>query len=36
MEQWSKIEKEDTWSKKSGDFTITCTDGVLDKEGNRI
>ena len=36
MAQWSEIEKDDAWSKESGDFTIICTDGVLDKQGNPI
>lgn len=44
MEQWGEIEKaydwvyEDDWvdEDNTGDFTITCTDGVLDKDGNQI
>ena len=36
MEQWGKIEKGSFWSYHTGDFTITCTDGVLDEDGNQI
>ena len=36
MEQWEKIDKTSEWAGNSTDFTITCTDGVLDKSGNRI
>ena len=34
--QWRAISKGSYWSDSTGDFTITCTDGVLDKSGNRI
>ena len=36
MEQWEKIDKTSEWAGNSTDFTITCTDGVLDKSGNQI
>ena len=34
--QWRAISKGSYWSDSTGDFTITCTDGVLDKSGNQI
>ena len=36
MAQWKAIDKGSYWSDYTGDFTIICTDGVLDKSGNRI
>ena len=36
MAQWKAIRKDSWWSYNTGDFTITCTDGVLDKYGNQI
>lgn len=36
MAQWKAISKGVGWSDRTGDFTITCTDGVLDKSGNQI
>ncbi len=36
MAQWKAISKGSWWADYTGDFTITCTDGVLDKEGNQI
>ncbi|HIY98328.1 MAG TPA: leucine-rich repeat domain-containing protein, partial [Firmicutes bacterium] len=38
MEQWSEIEKKDDWRDgyDTADFTITCTDGELDKDDNQI
>ena len=36
MKQWKAIDKESSWNYDTGSFTITCTDGVLDKYGNQI
>ena len=36
MKQWKAIDKESSWNYGTGSFTITCTDGVLDKYGNQI
>ena len=36
MAQWKAIDKGSRWSSNTGDFTITCTDGTLDKEGNQV
>ena len=36
MEQWRAIDKEFRWDFLTDDFIITCTDGVLDKNGNQI
>ncbi len=36
MAQWNTISKDSNWSSNTGDFTITCTDGTLDKEGNQV
>ena len=36
MAQWKAIGKGIGWAQNTGDFTITCTDGVLDKDGNQI
>ena len=36
MAQWKAISKGVGWSDRTGDFTITCTDGVLGKSGNQI
>lgn len=36
MQQWQTIEKESLWANLSNITTITCTDGVLDSEGNLI
>lgn len=36
MEQWKAISKSNYWNWKTGDFTIQCTDGKLDKDGNEI
>ncbi len=36
MEEWQKLDKhQDTWS-YTGDYTVVCTDGTLDKVGNVI
>ena len=34
--QWKAIDKESGWNSNTGSFTITCTDGKLDKNGNQI
>ncbi len=34
--QWKAIEKGTDWNKNTGNFTIHCTDGDLDKDGNEI
>ena len=36
MSQWRAISKDSDWSYYTGNFTITCTDGTLDKSGNQI
>ena len=36
MAQWNTISKGSNWAYNTGDFTITCTDGVLDKNGNQV
>ena len=36
MAQWKAIYKGTEWNSNTGSFTITCTDGVLDKYGNQI
>ena len=36
MKQWKAIDKESSWNYDTGSFTITCTDGVLDKYDNQI
>ena len=36
MAQWKAISKGNGWGYDTGDFTITCTDGVLDKNGNQV
>ncbi|MDE6704480.1 MAG: leucine-rich repeat domain-containing protein [Treponemataceae bacterium] len=35
-EQWNAITKGSDWDKNTGDYTITCMDGSLDKQGNAI
>ncbi len=34
--QWKEIQKSEDWNRNTGDFTIQCTDGKLDKDGNEI
>ena len=34
--EWKAIEKEPDWNNWTGDFTVICTDGKLDKDGNEI
>ena len=36
MAQWGAISKGSNWSYNTGNFTIICTDGTLDKSGNQI
>ena len=36
MEQWQAISKGSFWMSDTGDFTIICTDGELDKNGRQI
>ena len=36
MAQWKAISKGSNWSYNTGNFTITCTDGTLDENGNQI
>ena len=36
MAQWRGINKGNGWSYDTSDFTITCTDGTLDENGNQI
>ena len=36
MAQWIAIGKGVDWAYDTGDFTITCTDGTLDKNGNQV
>ena len=35
-EQWNSIEKGSKWDETTGRYTIICTDGKLDKNGNEI
>lgn len=34
--QWGKIVKDSDWNSNTGDYTVICTDGKLDKDGNEI
>ena len=36
MAQWREISRYSDWAYDTGYFTITCTDGVLDKYGNQV
>ena len=36
MEQWIAIDKGYDWNYNTGSFTVTCTDGMLDKDGDQI
>ena len=36
MAQWKAIDKESLWNYGTGSYKVTCTDGVLDKNGNQI
>ena len=35
-EQWVKMYKKADWDKNAGEYTVICTDGKLDKNGNEI
>ena len=34
VDQWNLITKEYYWDDETGNYTITCTDGTIDKNGN--
>lgn len=34
VDQWNFMTKGNSWDRETGDFTITCTDGTIDKNGN--
>ena len=36
MQQWEDISKRSNWNNDTGSYTVTCTDGVLDKDGQHI
>ena len=36
IEQWNSINKYGDWNYNTGDYTVQCTDGKLDKNGNEI
>lgn len=36
MQQWKGISKGVSWDYNTANFTVTCTDGVLDKNGQQI
>ena len=36
MQQWNDISKGTDWNFNTPDYTVTCTDGVLDKDGQQI
>ena len=36
MKQWKAIDKGIGWNLSTGSYTVTCTDGTLDKNGNQI
>ena len=36
MQQWTEMSKSSWWSFITPDYTVTCTDGVLDKDGQQI
>ena len=36
MEQWIAIDKDTEWNLNTGSYTVTCTDGVLDKNGDQL
>ena len=36
IEQWKAIEKNSSWSRNTGYFTVQCTDGKLDKDDHVI
>ena len=36
MAQWKAIDKVGFWDRYAGSYKVTCTDGVLDKNGNKV
>lgn len=36
MQQWKDISKGYNWNNNTGNYTVTCTDGVLNKNGQQI
>ena len=36
MEQWIAIDKDTEWNLDAGSYTVICTDGVLDKNGDQL
>ena len=36
MAQWGAIDKGASWNYNTGSYIVTCTDGTLDKNGNKI
>lgn len=36
MQQWNDISKESLWNYNTGSYTVTCTDVVLNKNGQQI
>lgn len=36
MQQWKGISKGAYWNNNTGSYIVTCTDGVLDKNGQQI
>ncbi|MGN0823756.1 MAG: leucine-rich repeat domain-containing protein [Candidatus Coproplasma sp.] len=36
MAEWNAIEKDSSWNSNTGTYTVTCTDGTLDKDGNVV
>ncbi len=34
--EWTAIKKDSEWDFNTGDYTVNCTDGKLDKDGNEI
>ena len=33
VKEWQAIEKESGWNSDTGNFTVTCTDGTVTKNG---
>ncbi|HIT26011.1 MAG TPA: leucine-rich repeat protein [Candidatus Ornithoclostridium excrementipullorum] len=36
MQQWKGISKGSRWNYNTDNYTVTCTDGVLNKNGQQI
>ncbi len=34
IKEWQAIQKGNEWDRTTGEYTITCTDGTIDKKGN--